>query len=138
MKKFSAFSMVALTLLFTATSCKKEPVSVTKTINVELKSNDTYSYTIPHAGDADDMMQIVQQAVNYSVSKITADASGNTLFEYVPAKDFSGTDEVRISNVEEHHDSYHGGGNHGNCNGGKHGHDDSYTYIFRINISKTL
>ena len=131
MKKINLLLFAAVVFL-AASSCKKEHQTITQTINVNLKLNASYSYTVPQAGDADDVMQITQQAMHSSVSKVTPDADGNVLFEYVPAKDFSGTDEVRISNVEEH-----GGGHHGNCDGGNHGHGDTNIYIFKINISST-
>ena len=136
MKKISALSFSAFALFFAVSSCKKEPVDVTKIINVELKLNEKYSYTIPHAGDADDVMEITQQAMHSFVTKITPDAAGNALFEYVPSQNFSGTDEVQVASVEEHHD-HHGNGQRGNCNGRHHGHDDSYTYIFKFNITGT-
>lgn len=131
MKKISVLLLFA-TIMFIAASCEKEGATITKTVNVEINSNAAYSYTVPHAGDADDAMQITQQAMHSSVSKITPDAStGDALFEYVPATNFSGTDEVQVSNVEEHHN-----GNHGNCGG--HRHDDTYIYVFKITVKNTL
>ena len=140
MKKNIKLSLIVLIFLFAVSSCRKEPVTTTKTINVELKSNDSYSYIILKEGDddEDDVMKIVQQAMNYSVSKITPDASENILFEYVPAKDFSGTDEVRISNEHDRDEDHHRGGHHGSCHDGKRGHDNTSIYIFKFNIRKTL
>ena len=134
MKKISELFLLASALVFVYSSCRREGVTITKTIEVKLKVNESYSYTVAHAGDADDVMQIIQQASHSSVCTITPDASsGDALFSYTPARDYTGTDQVRVSNVEEHH----GGGHHGNCGGGGHHHDDTYNYIFNFTIEST-
>src|SRR5689334_14520179 len=120
MKKITRLLFISAAILFTAQSCKKEDrdVTVTKTIAVSLKANESYSYEVPKAGDADDVMQITKQADHSLTSTVSPVAnSENSLFEYTPAADFTGSDEVQVSNIETHHGN--SGHSHGNCSGGK-------------------
>jgi len=132
MKKITILLLLIAPLALTISSCRKEGKTVTKTINVQLNANESYSNRIP-PGDADDMMQITSQAQHYSVSNVSFDpASGNSMFQYTPALNYTGTDEVDITNAEgDHHGNGHAGG--GNCGGGHH-HDDQTIYIYKINI----
>src|SRR5437016_2900929 len=91
--------IVALSFIFF--SCKKEGVTVTKVINVDLSENQTYSATVPHAGDADDVMQITSQPRHSSSCTVTS-AAGSTdaALQYTPALNYTGTDEIQVSNTE--------------------------------------
>ncbi len=133
----SLFLLVAFASLVT-TSCNKGNSEVYKTINVTLTPNQTYTYDITAAGDADDQMDIVKQASHYLTSTVAVGASNKTTFTYTPAENYEGTDEVQVKNVEHHQQGSstpppHRGG--GNCQG-KH-HDDEVTYIFKITIQNT-
>ena len=133
MKKISGIALLAGFIALTS-SCRKERMDdglvSTKTIYVEMNANDSYSTVISHAGDADDVMHITKQAANYSTSRVIPVANGNVVFEYKPALDFIGSDEVQISNEE----GSHGNAGQGNCGKGKHHHDDVVVTIFKINI----
>jgi hypothetical protein len=132
MKTITTLTLFALFILFSSGCCKEEMDSgntTTKTVNVDMAANDTYTSAVPHAGDADDVMQITRQAAHFTSSQVNPSTNGNVVFEYKPAQNFTGTDEVQISNVE----GSHGTNPHGNC-GGKHHHDETTTTIFKITI----
>ena len=132
MKKITSLFVVVSMIVLTVSSCKKdEDTTVTKTINVELSPNQSYSATVP-AGDADDVMQITSQAQHSSVSSITLDPStGSNVFKYTPTLNYEGTDDVQITNAEGEH---HGGGHsHGGMCSGHH-HNDNTVYDYRISI----
>lgn len=134
MKKITGILTIAAFALMLTSSCKKDEsgVTITKVINVELKVNESYSYEVPRAGDADDVMQMQKQASNFLTCKITPQANGNVVLDYTPALNYTGTDEIMISNQEgSHGNGGHGG--HGNCSGGKH-HHDTTVYDFKITI----
>ncbi|MEP7168113.1 MAG: hypothetical protein ABI855_01960 [Bacteroidota bacterium] len=137
MKK-NLFISAILAGVFFISSCRKmehEDTAISKVINVELKQNESYSYTIPPTGDADDVMEISQQAQHAAISKITGDAARNTLFEYTPAENYTGSDEVHVNTVGGDHKGGNGGHHQGNCQG--HGNDTETNYIFKINISSS-
>lgn len=97
-------------------SCQKEKVNavVTKTVDATLKVNETYTFTLP-AQEGDDAYEITTQASHYTVSKVGLDATGaNMVYEYTPALDFVGTDQVVITTTEEEHTGEHHGGMCGN------------------------
>lgn len=122
-----------------STSCHKENSEVVKTINVTLAPNETYTYSIPAAGDADDKFEISKQASHYLTSTLAVDASNAGTFTYTPTENYEGTDEVQVKNIEHHQQGGltpppHRGG--GNCQG-KHHEEDEITYIFKITILST-
>lgn len=138
MKNYLSLFLLVVFASIVTTSCHKENSEVIKTINVTLEPNQTYTYTIPAAGDADDIMVIAKQAIHYLTSTVAVDASRNATFTYTPAENYEGTDEVDVKNTENHPQNRltpppHRGG--GNCQG-KH-HDDEVTYIFKITIQNT-
>jgi len=132
MKKIIPLVLFIASLAF-ASSCRKEnqDVTITQVIPVEIKMNESYSSNVSRAGDADDVMQIVQQAA-HSSSCALAEIPGSDQFNfsYTPALNYVGTDVVRISNVEGAH---HGAGHQGNCGGGRH-QDNTTVYIYKITI----
>jgi len=144
-----AFALATVLLL---PACKKaETAPITKTINVSLHKNQSYTYSMPAQGDADDVMSITQQAQHYSVSTITyTDNKTATPFNYTPALDYVGTDEVHVSITEGahhegseshheggagHHDGHHEGGDHGQCH---HSEEPETNYIFKIVIDSVV
>src|SRR4051812_7741465 len=130
MKTFTSFAFI-LALAFAFSSCKKEGVTITKVINVDLAENESYKTAVPPAGDADDVMQITSQPQHSSACTVAPDAgTGSIMLQYTPSLNYIGTDEVQVSNTEGQH---HGGGHHGNCSG--HHHDNTTVYIYKINIT---
>jgi hypothetical protein len=130
MKKITVL-LIASVFTLSSQSCRKEQdqqTSVTKEINVSLKTNESWSYQVPQTGDADDIIQITKQAMHSSESKISPIAnSENTLFEYTPALNYTGTDLVQVTNVEGQH-----GHHNGNCGGRKHSETN---YVFKITVT---
>jgi hypothetical protein len=129
MKKIAILLLVALPAALIISSCRKEGQTVTKTINVVINANQTYTSQIP-AGDADDVMQITTQAQHYLTSQVTFDsASGSYIFLYTPALNYTGADNVQVTNTEGDH---HGNGGHGSCGG--HHHGNTTVYIYNITV----
>ena len=132
MKKITVAIFTSCLIAFSF-SCKKEQDStITKTFNVSLAMGETYTIQVAQAGDEDDVLKITKQASHASVSEI-AQISGlkDVIFTYTPASQYTGTDQVQISNSEgEHHGN---GGGHGNCSG--HHHDETTVYVYNITIS---
>src|ERR1041384_1646387 len=107
--------------LFYLSACNKEKENkttiVSKVINVDLDENQSYSYNMPPSGDADDVMIISVQSKHYITSKVTSDNLRNTLFEYTPALNYSGSDEIHITTMEGAHKDANHDHQHGNCSG---------------------
>ena len=141
MKKNFQLTLLVIFSAIVFVSCNKEHEAVTKVIDVTLKINEVYNYQIPATGDQDDVMQITKVAL-HALSN-TLDFRNNTTssaFQYTPATDYVGTDEVQVSTAEVHngnsnHPPHQGGGN---CQGGRHHHDEGTTYIFRITIASVV
>jgi hypothetical protein len=129
MRKVYLVSAGFAMLSFLLSSCEKEEAVVTKTINVELEANSTFSYTIPKAGDEDDVMQITQQGSHFLKSEVIESGPSAYKFSYTPALNFEGSDEVKVSTEE---DRKSGNGHHGMCSG--KGKDDETVYDFKITI----
>ena len=120
-------------------SCKKDKhhQPITKTIDVTLGMNETYSFTFPTNKNN---LIIERQASHALNSDLTADnTTGLFLYNYTPATDFVGTDEISITTLKEDN----GHGNHaqgilpGGCYGGSgvhHDDDNTVTYVFKINV----
>lgn len=71
-------------------------VSATQVINATVKSDFTYELPLSSSG-----IQIDKQASHFSLSAIGVDAKkGTTIYQYLPAKDFTGTDEVTLKDVQ--------------------------------------
>ncbi|MCX6290142.1 MAG: hypothetical protein NT126_00065 [Bacteroidetes bacterium] len=139
MKKIIYSTLTLSVLLLFASSCRKENngVIITKVIPVQLNVNQSYSYEVPRAGDDDDDMQITKQATHFLMSQVSASTGTNVLFEYTPALNFTGTDEVILNNAEGSHGHGGHGNGHGNCGGSKPHHDDTIIYDFQITVTGT-
>jgi hypothetical protein len=134
--KNNLFITAIIACFFFVTACKKEHQTIvnSKVINVDLKQNESYSYSIPPSGDDDDAMEISQQAQHAITSKITTDGARNTLIQYTPALNFTGSDEIHINTIEgEHKDGNNGEHHDGNCK--SHENETETNYIFKINIA---
>ena len=89
-------STVVLLALFVS-SCKKERVSrvpatqTDETINVKLAANEAYKLDLSNAG----AVNIIKQASHFLVSETAMNTvKGGSVYNYTPAKDFRGKDEV--------------------------------------------
>ncbi len=139
MKNINALLFSMLVIIATTVSCRKEheEEAVTKVIDITIQANEAYTYLMPPSGDADDLMEITQQAKHFALSQITPDAQRNTLFEYTPELNYMGTDEVHVNTVEgqhtgDHHNHHNNGSSFGNCTG--HHEDVETNYIFKITV----
>ena len=136
MKIFTRISLLVIVAAFVFTACRKEHEAVTKVITVTLNANETYNYNIPPTGDKDDVLQIVQPAAHALTNTLGfTNNTASSSFQYTPALNYTGTDEVHVATVEDHHPN-NGGSGFGNCQGGGHHghHDEGTTYIFKIII----
>ncbi|MDB5284360.1 MAG: hypothetical protein JWO06_3435 [Bacteroidota bacterium] len=132
MKRIVHLSVMAVVAALVFTSCHKDRPEVTKVIDVSLTANQSYTYTMAPGGDADDQLQITQQATHFLASTVgIVDAKGDATLNYVPAKDYTGSDEIHVTTVEDHQANGRPQG-HGNCDGHHHG---GTTYIFKITIT---
>jgi hypothetical protein len=129
--------MLAITALVAAgtSSCKKEKMpkdAIHQTINISLRSDETYNLDLP-MNKRNDEYRFKKQAAHFSTSELGQSSTGLRTFKYVPASGYTGTDQVILSNDwerEEHHaDKPHGGGHHGDCDKEEEDH-----YIITVNI----
>ncbi|MDQ6844486.1 MAG: hypothetical protein M3Z92_09065 [Bacteroidota bacterium] len=140
MKKFYIRFTILSCILFALSSCSKKaasdmmaPPSSPNIVNASIAPNQSYQLVINNAGE----VNIDKQALHYKVSQAGVDAkTGHMVYEYIPAQDFSGTDEVIISNkilLQASSGSGCHNSNHDNNSGGNT-YDVSYTTI-RLIIS---
>jgi hypothetical protein len=81
-------------------------VSATQVINATINPGFTYELALPSPD-----VQIHKQASHFSLSEIGLDAkSGTKVYQYLPSKDFSGTDEVTLKDVQTVTNYAHEGG----------------------------
>jgi hypothetical protein len=114
MKKITLLLAAASLVVIGTQSCKKEenhkpPIS--QTLSIELKANESYSFTLPK-NKRDDSYEITTQSNHYSISEVGEDASGNRIYKYTPSLNYVGTDQVVVANPKED-----GQEHQGNCNG---------------------
>lgn len=133
MKKAIVISALMLTCLTVFEACKKSEetiaVPVEATLAVELKANQSYTYTLP-ALTGTQTFHIVKSSAHNATTNIVVDATGNMQLVYTPAIDYTGSDEIALStlpadsclgNKPPHH-GMHPGGPHGNCDGKNNNH----------------
>jgi hypothetical protein len=145
MKKAAVLFALAIAVIGIP-SCKKEEERkppINETIDVQLKVNEAYTFTLPK-NKRDDAYDITEQTTHYTISSVGKDAQGNRIYEYTPSLNYTGTDHVVVSNTEEdaeHHGDHPGNchakpgpcehhEHHGNCDGGEEDH-----YIVTINFT---
>src|SRR5204863_4534318 len=97
MKNVYSLAASIFFIAFLFSSCEKEGTTKTEVVNVELAPNSDYSYVMPKGGDEDDVMRITQQGSHYLKSETSESGSSKIVFNYKPAKDFVGSDEVKVS-----------------------------------------
>ena len=98
MKKISGILVVLFGLAIVMQSCKKNSTAYTAsdTIHAAIKANQSYQYDLGGFG-IEEGAQISKQATHFLIS--TIGRSGNTpniMYNYVPAVNFVGTDEVEL------------------------------------------
>lgn len=108
MRKLILLPILLAGMIVFSLSCKKEsrdnlvPSTSGETINVRIAPNQSYEKDFTNAGT----VSIVKQATHFSVSEtiMNIESSGQ-VYEYIPAKDFTGTDEVLLmaNKSEESH-----------------------------------
>jgi hypothetical protein len=101
MRKLFLFSAVLLGFLIVFQSCSKQspaiavaPIS-TNVINATIAPNGSYQLPIENSGT----VSISRQASHFQVSQADVDKSGFVVYKYTPVTDYTGTDEVVLSNT---------------------------------------
>ena len=121
MRKLILFPILFTGMIMFSFSCKKEsrdlPVTDTdgETINVRIAPNQSYQMDLTNAGT----VSISKQAIHFSVSEAIANnETGTQVYKYIPAKDFTGNDEVVLlsNKTEENHSVNNSGGCPGSSN----------------------
>ena len=136
MKKIFLMLVLTSPFIFALQSCQKSDMKkdhedkiVYQTVDATINANETYTYTVPE-NKSDDPFGITSQASHYKTSELENES---TTYKYIPATDYTGSDKVVISNVEEQHDGNHSNGG-GNCNGNHH-HEDETELVIAINLT---
>ncbi len=100
MKKLYLTPAILIFSLFLFQSCSKEskspviPPASPSVINATITPNQTYLFNISSAGN----VNIEKQASHFKVSKTgTDEKNGQLVYQYIPAQDYSGQDEVVLS-----------------------------------------
>ena len=144
MKKSIVLAALALIAIAGFQSCKKEKEpkqpQITN-VSITLKQNEAYTFTLP-ANTVKAPYKISSDASHSSVSLVSKDASGNAVYQYTPALNYTGTDNVTVSNAPPADCANGNGCSHpagGQC--GHYGHcdkgdDDAQPNI--VNITFTI
>src|SRR5947207_8832194 len=115
MRKLILLPLLLTVVIVFSFSCKKESrdmlVTSTagETINVRIAPNQSYQMDLTNAGT----VSISRQAIHFSVSEaIVNNETGVQAYKYIPAKDFTGNDEVVLlsNKTEENHSVNNSGG----------------------------
>ncbi len=100
MRKLYSIPVVLLCMIIGLQSCSKKSAKEMvvqpspKVINATIAPNQGYKFTVSNSGD----VIIAKQASHYKISQAGTDAkSGLVAYEYVPAQDYTGKDEVVLS-----------------------------------------
>lgn len=102
MKKQTLPLLVLTAVMVFFVSCKKESIqnettSSVQVIAVKISPNQSYQVNMPDAGN----LNISTQANHFLVSEAHMDTeSGQAVYKYIPATDFTGTDEVMLSSTK--------------------------------------
>jgi hypothetical protein len=131
----ASFSMVVMQ------SCKKKEEDhkppIQQTVAAQLRANEAYTLTLPKNKRNDEYV-VVTQPAHSSVSEVGVDVSGNRIYKYTPALDYTGSDQVVVANPREEgphqgkpkHHLFPHPHHHGDCDGGEEDH-----YIITINFT---
>jgi len=104
MKKAIVISALMLTCLTVFESCKKsEDITASTTVQtalaVELKTNQTYTYTLP-VTSGKQAYRLSQTSAHNGSTTITADANGNMQLVYTPALNYVGSDAIALTTAK--------------------------------------
>jgi hypothetical protein len=104
MKKAIVITALMLTCLTVFESCKKSEdtaIADTKTtVAVELKANQSYTYTLP-ATIGKQAYKITQSSSHSATAAITSDALGNMQLVYTPALNYVGSDAIALTTARD-------------------------------------
>lgn len=99
MKKLYLTAIILICIMVVFQSCSKQskemiaPVSP-NVINATIAPNQSYTFTINTPGE----LNIEKQASHYKISKAGLDENDHPVYEYLPAQDYRGKDEIVLSN----------------------------------------
>ncbi len=89
---------IAGSALMATTACNKAETIITKTENVTVALNEVYTYTLPAT---DDKWIISNEADHASLTKLGTDAAGNGIYQYTPAANYIGADQVVVATTHD-------------------------------------
>ena len=120
MKKQILPSLLLIAIVVSFVSCKKESmkpapvVPSTEVVQVKISPNQTYQADMNDATK----ISIAKQAIHFSVSEALVNGeNGAPGYKYVPAADFTGSDEVTLISSKTETSYFSGGGcSNGNSN----------------------
>ena len=139
MKKLYFITIVLACMMIVFQSCSKQSAKEMiaspspNVINAIIAPNQTYLFNVNSSGN----VSIEKQASHYKVSKTSLDAkNGQMVYEYLPAQDYTGKDEVVLSSKVTVYSSGGGGGCNSNQNNNSvtTSYSTSYTTI-RLTIA---
>lgn len=123
MKKLMLMVSLSGLITFSLTSCGKEEKPAVKVeFTVQLTPDQAYTFILPD-NKRHDEFEFTTQASHYSVSALGENTLGQQIYQYTPAANYTGTDEVVVNNDYERYEEHHMGGPHmGGCMGGEEDH----------------
>ena len=137
MKKLFLMLVLAGAATLSFTSCGKgEPKpAIEQKFTVELSENQSYTFTLPD-NTRHDVYAFTSQALHSSTSILSKNASGAPIYQYTPALNYKGTDDVVVSNCHAPNGEHQGPpcchpGHQGCCphNGGCCGGDEDHYMV---------
>jgi hypothetical protein len=144
MKKTLLLLVIAGSIIAGMASCKKEEtpaLAIMQTVDVNLKAGESYTFSLPK-NLHNDPYEITTQAKHASVSQLCEDSSGAHIYKYTPEANYSGSDQVIVSNDQKHNSNCTAsqgpppaGTEHGDCNGDK---EDHYVITLNFTVKDTV
>jgi isochorismate synthase EntC len=139
MKKLYFFPAVLVGILIGFQSCSKQSpndivASPANLINATIAANQTYLLTLDNSAS----VSVSKQASHFQVSQIEMDTKNAAMiYKYVPAINYTGTDEVVLANTKAITTQSNSNG----CNSNQNSNSNNITYAtsyttVRINITK--
>ena len=94
MKKTITYLSVSILLIALLQSCTKEQLGLHQTLTISLEQNQVYEFDFGHVATG----EITRQAGHFETSKMQISIPDlKAIYTYVPAKDYTGTDEVELT-----------------------------------------
>ena len=131
------FIFACCLFIFFSESCSKESTNTTVAIppsnsmNITIAPNQPYELNLNSSG----IVSVSKQASHYQISETSFDSkTGSIIYKYIPALNYTGSDEVILSNTKAATNSGSG------CQGGHSSNSDNTSYstsytIIKLNIS---